>query len=180
MADTHVTLTGNLTDDPDLRYTPNGTEVANFRLAVTAHQGRRHLARRRDLLLPHQRLAAAGRARRRVPDQGRPGRGHRPAQVRSWETPRATRSVVEVEADESPPCVGGQARAAPTSKGSSTTSPCHRGLYRRGRPLQATPPPPPPPPRRPTLGDDGPDESTATRRQTARHPGPSPAGGGLG
>jgi len=24
MADTHVTLTGNLTDDPDLRYTPNG------------------------------------------------------------------------------------------------------------------------------------------------------------
>ena len=36
MADTHITLTGNLTDDPDLRYTPNGTEVANFRLAVTA------------------------------------------------------------------------------------------------------------------------------------------------
>jgi hypothetical protein len=36
MADTHVTITGNLTDDPDLRYTPNGTEVTNFRLAVTA------------------------------------------------------------------------------------------------------------------------------------------------
>jgi single-stranded DNA-binding protein len=36
MADTHVTITGNLTDDPDLRFTPNGTEVANFRLAVTA------------------------------------------------------------------------------------------------------------------------------------------------
>jgi single-strand DNA-binding protein len=36
MADTHVTITGNLTDDPDLRYTPTGTEVANFRLAVAA------------------------------------------------------------------------------------------------------------------------------------------------
>jgi single stranded DNA-binding protein len=36
MADTHVTITGNLTDDPDLRYTPNGNPVANFRLAVTA------------------------------------------------------------------------------------------------------------------------------------------------
>jgi single stranded DNA-binding protein len=36
MADTHVTLTGNLTDDPDLRFTPNGNPVANFRLAVTS------------------------------------------------------------------------------------------------------------------------------------------------
>ena len=36
MADTHVTLTSNLTDDPDPRYTPNGTAVANFRVAVTA------------------------------------------------------------------------------------------------------------------------------------------------
>ena len=36
MADTHVTITGNLTDDPDLRFTPNGHAVANFRLAVTA------------------------------------------------------------------------------------------------------------------------------------------------
>ena len=35
MADTHVTLTGNLTDDPELRVTPNGAAVANFRLAVT-------------------------------------------------------------------------------------------------------------------------------------------------
>ena len=35
MADTHVTLTGNLTDDPELKFTPNGAAVANFRLAVT-------------------------------------------------------------------------------------------------------------------------------------------------
>ena len=35
MADTHVTLVGNLTDDPELRFTPGGAAVANFRLAVT-------------------------------------------------------------------------------------------------------------------------------------------------
>jgi single-strand DNA-binding protein len=34
MADTHVTITGNLTDDPELRFTPGGVAVANFRLAV--------------------------------------------------------------------------------------------------------------------------------------------------
>jgi len=33
--DTFVTVVGNLTDDPELRFTPNGTAVANFRLAVT-------------------------------------------------------------------------------------------------------------------------------------------------
>ena len=35
MADTHVTITGNLTDDPELKFTPQGTAVANFRIAVT-------------------------------------------------------------------------------------------------------------------------------------------------
>jgi single stranded DNA-binding protein len=33
--DNTVTLIGNLTDDPELRYTANGAAVANFRLAVT-------------------------------------------------------------------------------------------------------------------------------------------------
>ena len=34
-ADNLTVLVGNLTDDPELRYTPNGVAVANFRLAVT-------------------------------------------------------------------------------------------------------------------------------------------------
>jgi single-stranded DNA-binding protein len=34
MADTHVTITGNLTDDPELVYTSGGQAVCNFRLAV--------------------------------------------------------------------------------------------------------------------------------------------------
>jgi single-stranded DNA-binding protein len=33
--DNTVALIGNLTDDPELRVTPNGAAVANFRLAVT-------------------------------------------------------------------------------------------------------------------------------------------------
>jgi single-strand DNA-binding protein len=34
VSDNTVTLAGNLTDDPELRFTPNGVAVANFRLAV--------------------------------------------------------------------------------------------------------------------------------------------------
>lgn len=41
-----VTLIGNLGNDPELRYTPNGTPVANFRLAVnkrwTGDNGQQH------------------------------------------------------------------------------------------------------------------------------------------
>jgi single-strand DNA-binding protein len=35
MADTTVTITGNLTDDPEFRVTQAGTAVATFRVAVT-------------------------------------------------------------------------------------------------------------------------------------------------
>jgi single-strand DNA-binding protein len=34
MADNVITIVGNLTDDPELRYTQNGTAVANVRVAV--------------------------------------------------------------------------------------------------------------------------------------------------
>jgi single-strand DNA-binding protein len=33
--DTTITIVGNLTDDPDLRFTPNGAAVANFTVAST-------------------------------------------------------------------------------------------------------------------------------------------------
>lgn len=33
--ETVITVTGNLTDDPELRYTPAGAAVANFRVAST-------------------------------------------------------------------------------------------------------------------------------------------------
>jgi single-strand DNA-binding protein len=105
MADTHVTITGNLTDDPDLRFTPNGHPVANFRLAVTARikdgdswrdgdtsffrinvwrQLAEHVA---ESLTKGDRAVVIGRLK-----------------SRSWETPEGDkRSVVEVEADEVAP-----------------------------------------------------------------------------
>jgi single-strand DNA-binding protein len=105
MADTHVTITGNLTDDPELSYTPNGTAVANFRLAVTPRikQGdswkdgetsffritawrdlAEHLA---DSLSKGDRAIVLGQLR-----------------MRAWETPEGDkRSVVEVTAEEAGP-----------------------------------------------------------------------------
>jgi single-strand DNA-binding protein len=35
MNETALTITGNLTSDPDLRFTPTGTAVANFTVAAT-------------------------------------------------------------------------------------------------------------------------------------------------
>jgi single-strand DNA-binding protein len=35
MNETPITITGNLVDQPDLRFTPNGTAVARFRIAST-------------------------------------------------------------------------------------------------------------------------------------------------
>ena len=102
MADTHVTITGNLTDDPELKFTPTGAAVANFRIAVTTRlrEGEvwkdgdtsffrvnawRDLAEHiTDSLAKGDRAVIIGRLRQR-----------------SWETPEGDkRSVIEVEADE--------------------------------------------------------------------------------
>jgi single-strand DNA-binding protein len=105
MADTHVTITGNLTDDPELKHTSNGHLVGNFRLAVTARikdgdswrdgetsffrvnvwrQLAEHVA---ESLSKGDRAVVIGRLK-----------------SRSWETPEGERrSVVEVEADEVAP-----------------------------------------------------------------------------
>jgi single stranded DNA-binding protein len=109
MPDTHVTIVGNLTEDPEVSFTPNGAAVTNFRLAVTARvkdgEGWRdgdtsfyritawrglaeHIG---DSLAKGNRVIVLGQLRPRswetpeggAPDRGRgPGRGGRPlAQV---------------------------------------------------------------------------------------------------
>jgi single-strand DNA-binding protein len=102
MSETHVTLTGNLTDDPELKFTPAGATVANFRIAVTPRirdgeswrdgetsffrvQAWRDLAEHvADSLAKGDRAVVIGRLK-----------------TRSWETPEGDkRTVVEVEADE--------------------------------------------------------------------------------
>ena len=102
--DNTVTLIGNLTDDPELRVTTNGTAVANFRLAVTprVRQGDtwtdgetsffrincwRQLAENvTETLSKGARAIVIGRLR-----------------LRSWDPEGDKRTVVEVEADEVAP-----------------------------------------------------------------------------
>src|SRR3954470_11279503 len=105
MDDNHVTLIGNLTDDPELKITSGGAAVANFRQAVTPRvrdddgwrdgetsffrvNAWRDLAENvADSLAKGARTVVIGRLR-----------------SRSWETPEGEkRSVVEVEADEIAP-----------------------------------------------------------------------------
>lgn len=100
--DNQVMLVGNLTDDPELRFTPNGAAVANFRLAVTprVREGdqwrdgetsffrinvwRQQAENIAETLQKGTRCIVVGRLR-----------------TRSWETPEGEkRSVTEVEADE--------------------------------------------------------------------------------
>jgi len=101
-SDNHTSIVGNLVEDPELRFTNNGTAVANLRVAVTQRiqqdgQWRdgdtsffkvnvwraqaEHLA---DSLSKGDRVMVTGRLRQR-----------------SWETPEGDkRSVAEIEADE--------------------------------------------------------------------------------
>jgi single-strand DNA-binding protein len=102
MADTHVTITGNLTDDPELKFTPNGAAVANFRVAVTARV--RDGETWRDGDTSYFRVNCWRQLAEHVTDSL--SKGDRAVIVgrlksRSWETPEGDkRSVVEIEADE--------------------------------------------------------------------------------
>jgi len=105
MADTHVTLTGNLTADPELKYTTNGAAVANFRIAVTSRV--RDGDTWRDGDTSFFRVNAWRTLAEHVADSL--SKGDRAVVVgrlksRSWENPEGEqRSVVEVDADEVAP-----------------------------------------------------------------------------
>jgi single-strand DNA-binding protein len=105
MADTHVTVTGNLTADPELKYTTNGAAVANFRIAVTARV--RDGETWRDGETSFFRVNAWRQLAEHVTDSL--AKGDRAIVVgrlksRSWETAEGEqRSVVEVDADEVAP-----------------------------------------------------------------------------
>ena len=102
-SDNQITIVGNLTDDPELRYTPNGAAVVNFSVAVTPRirddaggwkdgdtsffrvNAWRTLAENAaESLTRGSRVMVVGRLRQR-----------------SWETPEGERrSAIEIEADE--------------------------------------------------------------------------------
>jgi single-strand DNA-binding protein len=133
MAETFVSLVGNLTDDPEVRFTPQGTQVGSFRLACTPRirQGdtwtdgetsyftvtcwRELAAHAADSLSKGDRTLVFGRLK-----------------TRSWETPEGERrSVVEVEAEEVGPSLK-WATAKPqraTSKARAANGPSKGGTF---------------------------------------------------
>ena len=94
MPDTHVTIVGNLTDDPEINFTPNGAVTARIKDGDTWRDGDtsfyritawRQLAEHiGDSLAKGHRVIVTGQLR-----------------ARSWETPEGDkRTVVEVQAEE--------------------------------------------------------------------------------
>ncbi len=102
MPDTHVTIAGNLTADPELKFTTNGAAVANFRVAVTSRV--RDGDTWRDGDTAFYRITAWRDLATNLTDSL--GKGDRVLVVgqlrqRSWETPEGEqRSVIEVTAEE--------------------------------------------------------------------------------
>jgi single-strand DNA-binding protein len=102
MPDTHVTITGNLTDDPEVTFTPNGAAVCNFRVAVTPRV--RDGEGWKDGDTSFFRVTAWRQLAEHVGDSLSKGdrvivQGQ--LRARSWETPEGERrSVVEVTAEE--------------------------------------------------------------------------------
>jgi single-strand DNA-binding protein len=103
--DNQVMLVGNLTEDPELRFTPSGAAVASFRLAVTPRvrqgdqwtDGETSFFRVNAWRSLGENVAESLTKGARAVVVGR-------LRMRSWETPEGEkRSVVEVEADEVAP-----------------------------------------------------------------------------
>ena len=101
--DNQVVIVGNLTDDPELRYTPAGAAVANFRVAVN-RRTRDESGQWKDGETSFFRVNAWRTLAENVAESLT--RGSRAVVVgrlrsRTWETQEGeTRSAVEIEADE--------------------------------------------------------------------------------
>jgi single-strand DNA-binding protein len=117
VSDNQVTLTGNLTDDPELRFTPNGVAVANFRLAVDQRvwdtdgwkDGESSYFRVNVWRDQAEHVSRSLHKGARCVIVGR-------LKSRSWETPEGQRrSAVEVDAEE----VGMSMRFTPVAAGAA-------------------------------------------------------------
>jgi single-strand DNA-binding protein len=100
--DNSIVLVGNLTEDPELRFTPGGAAVASFRLAVTPRirQGDQWTDGETSFFKVNA-WRALGENVTESLTKGARAVVIRRLRMRSWETPEGERrSVVEVEADE--------------------------------------------------------------------------------
>ena len=118
-----ILLIGNLTKDPELRYTPSGTAVANLRMAINSIYKDQAGARKEDTCfvtvvvwskqaeLCNQYLKKG----RSVFVEGR-------LIYRSWEAEGKTRSTLEVRADRVQ-FLGGPAGGSGSARGEESMSP---------------------------------------------------------
>jgi single-strand DNA-binding protein len=135
-SDNHTTIVGNLVDDPELRFTGNGTAVANLRVAVTQRiqqdgtwrDGETSFFRVNVWRGQAEHLAESLGKGDRVMVTGR-------LRQRTWETPEGDkRSVTELEADE----VGASLKFATAkverapSRGNSDRAPVRERQAERG------------------------------------------------
>jgi hypothetical protein len=90
-ADNHTTIVGNLVEIPELRFTNNGTAVANLRVAVTQRLQQDGEWRDGTPASCESMSGGAGRALGRLPFQGRPVHGHLIAHGYSLGLKRQTR-----------------------------------------------------------------------------------------
>ena len=103
-SENQITIVGNMTDDPELRYTPNGAAVANFSVAVSRRVKDEASGQWKDADTSFFRVAAWRSLGENVAETLT--RGSRVLVIgrlrqRSWETPEGDkRSTVEIEADE--------------------------------------------------------------------------------
>jgi single-strand DNA-binding protein len=102
MPDTTTTIVGNLTENPELRYTTNGAPVANFTVAVTPRV--KDGDGWRDGETSFLRVAAWRQLAEHAADSLSKGDRvlvYGTLRQRSWETPEGERrSTVEVQAEE--------------------------------------------------------------------------------
>jgi single-strand DNA-binding protein len=142
VSDNQVTLSGNLTDDPELRFTPNGVAVANFRLAVDQRvwdtdgwkDGESSYFRVSVWRDQAEHVSRSLHKGARCVVVGR-------LKSRSWETPEGQRrSAVEVDAEE----VGMSLRFAPVGPPPAEATPpepapakAGNGSRRRRQPAKA-------------------------------------------
>jgi single-strand DNA-binding protein len=103
MTDTSTVIVGNLTDDPELRFTQGGAPVCNFRVAVTPRRPDGKGGWEDGDTSFYQVVAWRSLAENVAESLSKGARVlvYGTLRQRSWETPEGERrSVVEVQADE--------------------------------------------------------------------------------
>lgn len=91
-----IILIGNLTKDPELRYTPQGTPVANFRIAVTSRYKQTDELKEETLFIDIVVFGKQAETCSQYLSKGRPVLVEGRLQERKWESDGQQRSKYEV------------------------------------------------------------------------------------